>query len=101
MNKNCILITLILIIFLIGGSSIYKVKKHHEERLMLVSNKRITEKAKLCYEEGKCQEQNITLKELYDLKYLDIEANPVTKEYYNVDSYIKKEEDTYTFITVD
>lgn len=101
MNKNWIIGTLIIILLLIGGTSIYKVKKLHEERLLLVSSKRIVEKARLCYIEKKCQGKSVTLKTLYDLKYLTIEANPITKEYYNENSYVKKEEDQYTFIIVD
>lgn len=100
MNKNIFTITILIIILLIGGASTYKVIKRHNDRLMLVSEKLITERARLCYEEKKCTENMVTLKTLYNLNYLETQANPVTKEYYNEESYIKKEDDLYTFVEV-
>lgn len=100
MNKNILTITILIIILLIGGVSTYKVIKRHNDRLMLVSEKLITERARRCYEEKKCTENTVTLKTLYNLDYLEIQANPVTKEYYNESSYIKKEDDHYTFVEV-
>lgn len=100
MNKKIILATFVFIVLLLVCGTSYKVVKKHQERLILVTEKRILEKAKLCFLENKCTGESTTLKNLYDLSYLEKEANPVTKEYYNENSYIKKEENNYTFIVV-
>lgn len=100
MNKRIILGTFIIIIFLIGGFTSYKVIKGHNDRLMLVSEKYILEKAKLCYDRNICTEDTVTLRLLYDLDFLNVQVNPVTKEYYNENSYIKKEDNNFQFIVV-
>ena len=89
-----------LIILLIGGFTTYKVIKKHNDNLMLVSEKRITEAASRCFNEDKCEGNKVTLKELYNKKYLEQEINPLTKEIYNENSYITKEENTYKFILI-
>lgn len=100
MNRKIILGTFLIIILLIGGFTTYKVIKGHNDRLLLVSEKYIIEKAKKCYDRKICVNDIVTLKELYDLEFLDIQVNPVTKEYYKDLSYIKKEENNYSFIIV-
>ena len=97
MSKKIIAFTFILLITLIAGLTTVKVVKSHHEKELLVSTKYITEKARLCYKEKKCTNDTVTLKELYDLKYLDKQVNPVTKEYYNENSIIKKEDNNYVF----
>lgn len=101
MNKKIVVGTIIIIIALITSVTIYKVIKKHNDNLMLVSEKYIIEKAQKCYIEKKCTEESVTLKSLYDLNYLEVQVNPVTKEYYKDTSYIIKEEDNYKFIIVD
>jgi len=95
MNKNKIVIytTVIAIIFIIGCPTIYKVVKNHNDKLYKITEKRIIEAAKKCWNEEKCTPNETTLKELYDFKYLEKQANPVTKKYYNdLSKIIKKEE---------
>lgn len=99
-NVSLICITIFLIIGLIFGTTIYKVMKTHNDNLLKVSEKFIIEHAKDCYNEKRCTNETVTLKELYDLKYLARQANPVTKEYYKEESYVKKEGNTYTFVMV-
>ena len=100
-NKWCICITLILVVCLICGFTTYKVVKSHNEKLTLVETKYIIETARKCINEHKCKDKNnVTLKELYDLKYLDKQVNSVTKEYYNENSYVKYSNSEYVFIDI-
>lgn len=102
MSKICIVVTILGVLGMIGGTSVYKVIRRHHDRLLLVSEKRIVEKARLCFNEEKCTNDAVTLKTLYQLHYLTNEVNPVTKEYYKEDSYVKKEDtNQYTFVVVD
>ena len=50
--------------------------------------------------EKKCSGDKITLQTLYDLNYMDFQADPVTKEYYNPESYITVDGTNYSFVTV-
>lgn len=95
MSKNKVIIytTIIAIILIIGIPTIYKVVKNHHTKLYTISEKRIIEAAKKCWNEDKCKNDTITLKDLYDLKYLEKEANPVTKKYYAESSKIIKKEE--------
>lgn len=98
-NKWCISITIILVSGLICGVTTYKIISYHNEKVNLVESKYIIETAKKCINEHKCKDNtNITLKELYDLKYLDKQVNGITKEYYNESSYVKYSNNEYIFI---
>ena len=100
MNKICITVTIIIIITLVIGVTTYKVVDKHNDKLMEVEEKYIIETAKKCLNEKKCSGSKITLQTLYDLEFLDMQANPVTKEYYNPESYVEIKEANYTFIVV-
>ena len=63
-----------------------------------VEEKYIIEAAKKCKIEKECNNDTITLKELYDLKYLEKQVNPVTKEYYSEDAYVTLKNNEYVFI---
>ena len=95
MSKNKVIIytTIVALILIIGIPTIYKVIKNHNAKLYEVTEKRIIEAAKKCWNESKCQTDTITLKELYELDYLEKEANPVTKKYYSENSKIIKKEE--------
>jgi hypothetical protein len=100
-NKDIFCLALIIIILMIIGGTILKVNKNHENNLMLVSEKKITEAAEKCYKEGKCTDNSkITLQSLYANGYLAKEANPVTKEVYNSESYVTFTNNVYTFIQI-
>ena len=60
----------------------------------------VIETAKKCLNEKKCSGSKITLQTLCDLEFLDMQANPVTKEYYNPESYVEIKDANYTFIVV-
>ena len=100
MNKICITITIIIILSLVVGLTTYKVLDEHNAKLLLVEEKYLIETAKRCVNEDKCTGDKITLQTLYDLNYLDKQADPVTKEYYNSESYIEKKDTNYTFVNV-
>lgn len=98
MNKWIIFATIIIIFGLIIGVTTYKVVDNHNDKLLLVKEKYIVETAKKCQIEKKCNNDTITLKELYDLKYLEKQINPVTKEYYSEESYVTLKNNEYVFI---
>ena len=96
-NKVIIYTTIIALIFVIGCPTIYKVIKNHNNKLYTITEKRIIEAAKKCWNEDKCTNDTITLKVLYKEKYLEKQADPVTKKYYNEESKITKKEGTIKF----
>lgn len=98
MNKWIISATIIIIFGLVIGVTSFKVVSKHNEKLLLVEEKYIIETAKKCKIEKKCNNDTITLKELYDLNYLEKEVNPVTKEYYSMDAYVTLKNNEYVFI---
>ena len=103
MNKVFVTVTIIFITVLIIGVTTYKVLNEHNAKLTKVEEKYIIEAAKKCLNEKECSGTTVTLQTLYDLSYLsylDFQADPVTKEYYNPDSFVKYEDATYTFVSV-
>ena len=100
MNKVFVTVTIIFITVLIIGVTTYKVLNEHNAKLTKVEEKYIIEAAKRCLNEKECSGAAVTLQTLYDLDYLDFQANPVTKEYYNPDSYVNCEDANYIFVSV-
>ena len=100
MNKIWITSTVIIIVVLIVGFTTYKVLDEHNEKLTEVEEKYLIETTKKCLNEKKCSGDKITLQTLYDLNYMDFQADPVTKEYYNPESYITVDGTNYSFVTV-
>jgi len=96
-NKVIIYITIIAIILIIGCPTVYKVIKNHKEKLIMITEKRIIEAAQKCWNEDNCVEEEISLKELYENNYLEKEADPITKKYYNENSKIIKKEEGIKF----
>ncbi len=96
-NKVIINITIVAIILIILIPTVYNIIKTHNDRLIKVTEKRIEEAAKDCYLKDICKDNKITLKVLYDNKYLEKESNPITKEYYNEESYVLVKNNTYIF----
>lgn len=96
-NKVIINITIVAIILIILIPTVYNIIKKHNDRLIKVTEKRIEEAAKDCYLKDICKDTKITLKVLYDNKYLEKESNPITKEYYNEESYVLVKNNTYIF----
>lgn len=100
-NKITVVGSVIAILLIISIPTIYKVIKNHQNNLYQVVEEKIINGAKKCYYEEKCTEDIITLSELYDLNYLDKISNPVTKEYYNEESYIEYKNNEFKFIVVE
>lgn len=96
-NKIIIYATILIIILLIAIPSTYKVIQKHNDRLLKNTIQKITEKAKDCYYNKSCVEDQITLKELYDKTGLTPMSNPLTKKLYNETSYVSVK-DNFTFI---
>ena len=97
MNKKYIIFVAIAILFVvIAIPTTYKIIKNYNKKSYLVVEKKITEAAKKCFNEEKCQGDKTTLKELYDNKYLDTVVNPVTKKMYDESLEIKKSENGYS-----
>lgn len=100
-NKTIIYMTIIALVLIIIIPTAYTVVKKHNNRMISVTHKRIEEAARDCYLEGICLEEKITLKQLYDNKYLEKESNPITKEYYNEESYVERKNKKFNFIEVE
>ena len=99
-NKVIVYLTIISILLIISIPTIYNIIKKHNDRLIMVTEKRIEEAAKDCYLKDICKDNKITLKALYDNNYLEKESNPITKEYYNENSYVKYSNNEYVFIDI-
>lgn len=99
-DVKLILVTLLLCVALIVGVTIYKVQKEHLDLQVLVVTKKIEEAAMQCTWDDVCTESLITLGDLISYGYLSDEVNPVTKLYYNHESYVLVSSDGYTFYEV-
>jgi len=77
-----------------------KVRGEHVDNLYLVVEKRIKEAAKDCFLNEDCEGQ-ITLKDLYDKEYLDIQIDPVTKENMNEDLCLEYIEEKIEYCEVE
>lgn len=97
-NKITIIGSIIVILLIITIPTVYKVIKYHNDNLYQVVEGKVLEAAKKCYYEEKCVNEKILLKELYDLNYLESVSDPITKEYYNEESYVLRENTSFTFI---
>jgi len=82
----------IMIIFCLLGFTIYKIVKNHEEKLYKSFYGEIEYAAKQCFLKEKCKDKT-TLKELYELDYLEIQYDPVSKEILNENIIIEFKDD--------
>ena len=96
-NKIVIYIALITVIFVIIIPSVILVNQRHKDKLYNSINLKITEAAKKCYLEDKCQDEKIFLKTLYDYNYLDKQVNPYTKTYFSENSYVLNKKGKFKF----
>ncbi len=77
-RTNLIYVFLGVLIILFGLAAYKSLEKHHEKEYQVL-NSRILESAKDCYLKEDCTGE-ITIKDLYNKKYLDKQIDPVTKE---------------------
>ena len=83
MNKKVIILSVAVIAGMIIIPTIYKIHTNHNEKLLLVVEKEFSYYAKQCYLNDECA-NTVTLKELYDLGYLEEKlTNPINKKYYD------------------
>jgi len=88
MTKKVITLTIIIILGMIVFMTAYKVYKNHNAHLILVVEKEFVYQSTLCHKKNICQEI-VTLKDLYEAGFMkDKLSNPITKEYYQDDSYV-------------
>ena len=81
-NKIILIIAFVALIIIITVPTILTVEDRHNKALLKTMDNKIIESAKKCLNDNKCDdEDNITLKELYEKKYLTKVINPVTNEY--------------------
>ncbi len=78
---------IILLAIIIIPSVIYVINDHNE-KLIIVMDKKVVEAALKCKYEKKCEEDSVTLKNLYELNYLEKVYDPISKELINENSYV-------------
>jgi len=88
LNRVLTIVTIAILIMAIAIPAVITVRNRHNERLLYATTMKIREKALLCFHREECLETKITLRQLYDLGYLEEIAHPITKEYYSEDSYV-------------
>lgn len=96
-SNKLITITVLSLLIIIIIFTIYKINKNHEEKLYNVLYSKIKYASKKCYLEEKCKNE-ITLKELYDNKYLEIQYDPISKEELDSNTIIKIKNDKITIV---
>jgi hypothetical protein len=92
-NITYILVLFLIILLIVGA---YKSLNEHYKKEYLVVNNKILEAAKECYLNTDC-EGEITIKDLYEKKYLDPVIDPRTKENISEDLCLKYINDTAEF----
>lgn len=81
-TKNKITFALFLgLVVLVTVCTALKVTSRHEEKLILVSQRKIEEAARKCYLEGKCTGESTYLGHLIKEGYLDAQVHPISKEF--------------------
>ena len=100
-SRITVITTIISIILLLTVPTFYKIIKNHNDNLYRVVEGKIISRAEQCFYDEKCSENEITLKELYEKDYLEEISNPVTKEYYNENSYVLRNKTDFKFIEVE
>ena len=100
MNTNKIIIfsSIVGIVLIVLCPTIYKVVKNHEDNLYDVVNKKVIEAAITCKNTGKCPNEKVTLKELYDNDLIEFVSDPISKKIYNENSYVISTNGSYEFV---
>ena len=100
-NKMTVLLSVTIIFLIISIPTVYKVVKNHKNNLYKVTEAKIIGAAKKCYYDELCQEKNIYLKDLYAYNYLEKMSDPITKEYYNENSFVERKQRNFEFQAVE
>lgn len=91
-SNKLLIITILTLLLIITIFTIYKINKNHKEKLYNVLYSKIKYASNKCYLDNICKEE-ITLKQLYDNKYLDIQYDPISKEELDENLLIKINKD--------
>lgn len=92
-NKLIIYVTIIALILILSIPTYIKVNNNYKAGVILTLKSKIKVKAIQCWNEEKCLDNTIYLRDLYNLNYLDKIINPVTKKAVNSASYVTKMDD--------
>ncbi len=98
MKCKYLLIYVFAIILAVSIPTIIKINNNHYEKLYKVIENEIIYSATLCIRDNICKENKITLKTLYDNKYMEKQVDPKTQEYYNEQYYVEKNNDTLRLV---
>ena len=88
MVKKISSILAIMLLICLITLTIYKLNKRHEDKLYDVLYSKIKYEAKQCFLDKKC-ESSMTLEELYNKEYLEVQYDPISKEELNPKTEIK------------
>lgn len=81
--KKIILVIFLLLLIILIAFTVYKLNERHKYKLYDVLYSEIKYSAKQCYLKKECKSSTITLKDLYEKKYLDRLYDPISKEELN------------------
>ena len=88
-KRIIIVISLIGIILIITLATVLKIKETDTQNKYQFIIDNFIFYSKKCIQEQKCNNNIVTIKELYDLGYIEKQINPKTNKYFNDKSYIK------------
>ena len=89
MNKKIVILTIFIIMGMIIVPTVYKIFDQNGKDKIKVVEQEFLYQAKKCYNKGECN-KIIYLKDLYEKEYItDKLISPITKKYYEDNSYIK------------
>lgn len=86
-SEGFIVFMVVIILVTIFAATGIKVYQSHLDSEYKVIEKKICERARECYLDGKCNGESIILADLIENKYIEPQVNPKTKEY--ISEYIK------------
>ena len=90
-SKILSFVLILLIIGLVSCKSYAAITLERNNKLWLVLNKKVVEKAHDCYLDKKCTNKTVTLEYLIQNEYLNNIVNPITKEVIKTNSYVNLE----------
>lgn len=96
-KKINIILIVVIALLIIVPATIYIVKSHYDS-MYLVINKKVIEQANNCYNDKKCENKKIELKELIDKGYIEKIYDPISKELINLNSYIDLDNNKFVII---
>ena len=94
MNKRIIILTIFIIIGMIIVPTVYKIYDNNNKLKIKVVEEEFLYQAIRCYNKGDCNSL-VYLKDLYQKDYIEYKLiNPLTKKYYEDNSYVDLSKDT-------